>query len=390
MFFGECRTYRSFLFIISIYVVSLRVSRKNVYRGHTYYGNVDIIRAAKYPFLKDASVLAVDNGADVISLVSSTSYAPARERGLERVTDALENSDISYRPLMSDFDRLMEIMSYPYARMVVSSVNDRFLNRRYALAESVHMKKLLNSDDNRNVAFVARELEVNAEADDEGLRMHFADYLRYSSRIKSKEWKLINTEVRKGYVILAGDKFDRVLQNALQDKIESELPLDIPDSLTEHLKHDVERVTNILNETKNRYSPTGGGPIDLDHMPPCMKAILGQAHSGVNLSHSARFALVSFLHALGMDSTQILALFSESPDFDESKSSYQIRHITGEITGTDGYTPPECSTMKTHAICYNEDSLCKNDRVNHPLTYYRTKSATGRKPEEREEQEINK
>ena len=365
--------------------------RKNVYREHTYHRNVNMIRAAKYPFLKEASRLAEENGADIISLVSSSSYAPARERGIERVMDTLEKSEISYRPLMNDFDRLMEIMSYPYSRMIVSSVNDRFLNRRYALAESVHMKNLLNADDKRNVAFVARELEVNAEADDESLRMHFADYLRFSSRIKSKEWKLINTEVRKGYVILADEKFDRVLQNALQDKIESELPLDIPDSLMEHLRSEVARITNILNETKNKYSPTGGGPIDLEHMPPCMMAILGQTHSGVNLSHSARFALVSFLHALGMDSTQILALFSESPDFDESKSIYQIKHITGELTGTDGYTPPECSTMKTNAVCYNEDDLCKNGRVNHPLTYYRIKSRTGwKKPEEEDKQEIKK
>ena len=340
---------------------------------------MDTVRAARYPFLRDSAKLAEDNGADVESLVSSESYAQARSRGLERVLDALENSEVSYRPLMSDFDRLMEIMSYPYARIVVSSINDRFLTKRYALAESVRMNKLLGSDEDKTVAFVANELGVNASADGNGLRMHFGDYLRFSTRIKSPEWKLINTEVHDGYVVLAKEKFDRVLQNALQDRIESELPLSVPEAFVSSMRSDIDHISVILSETKSRYSPTGGGPIDLDFMPPCMKAILSQAHNGMNLPHSARFALVSFLHALGMDSTQILALFAESPDFDESKSSYQIRHITGELSGTEGYTPPECSTMKTNGICFNDDNLCRSEHMNHPLTYYRVKSGTSRR-----------
>ncbi len=340
---------------------------------------MDTVRAARYPFLKDSARLAGDNGADVESLVSSESYSQARSRGLERVLDALERSEVSYRPLMTDFDRLMEVMSYPYARMIVSCINDRFLTKRYALAESVRMNKLLGSDEGPTVASVANELGVNASADGNGLRMHFGDYLRFSTRIKSPEWKLINTEVHDGYVVLAQEKFDRVLQNALQDKIEAELPLAVPVSFVPHMRADIDHISVILSETKSRYSPTGGGPIDLEHMPPCMRAILAQAHNGMNLPHSARFALVSFLHALGMDSTQILALFAQSPDFDESKSAYQIKHITGELSGTEGYTPPECSTMKTNGVCFNEDNLCRSEHMNHPLTYYRVKSGTSRK-----------
>lgn len=349
------------------------------------FAKVDIALAAKYPFLKESSIIAEKNGADIESLISSESYSSARIRGLERVMDTVEHGEVSYHSLMTDFDRLMEIMSYPYARMLVSCVNDRYLYRRYSLAESVRMNKLLIGDDTGNVARVAKELEVKAVTKNDSLRMHFSDYLKFSTRIKSKDWKLINTEIENGYVMLAPERFDRVLQNALQDRIESELPLQIPESILPYLRQDVEIVTNALNESKSKYGPTGGGPIELEHMPPCMKAILAQAHNGINLSHSARFALVSFLHALGMDSLQILTLFSESPDFDESKSAYQIKHITGELTGSDGYTPPECSTMKSHGICYNEDNLCKSEKMNHPLVYYRIKSGTGWKKDAEKE-----
>ena len=63
-----------------------------------------------------------------------------------------------------------------------------------------------------------------------------------------------------------------------------------------------------------------------------------------------------------------------SPDFDESKSIYQIKHITGELNGTEGYTPPECSTMKTNGICYDPDDLCAKEFLNHPLTYFRIRT----------------
>ena len=37
--------------------------------------------------------------------------------------------------------------------------------------------------------------------------------------------------------------------------------------------------------------------------------------------------------------------------------------------------------MNTNGICYNPDSLCEQEWMNHPLTYYRVKSK-GRKEEQ--------
>ena len=183
-----------------------------------------------------------------------------------------------------------------------------------------------------------------------------------------------------GYVVLTHEKFDRVLENALLDKIESELPLEVPDEYRKLMQSDIDHISMLLAESKNRFNPGFSGELNKDHLPPCIRTLLANAQNGVNLPHSGRFAMVSFLHAIGMNSDQILTLFSQSPDFDESKSSYQIRHITGELNGSEGYTPPECSTMKTNGICFEPDNLCNNDKVNHPLTYFRIKSGT-RAPE---------
>lgn len=344
---------------------------------------MDAGRAAKFPFLKESAEFVEKNNADLESLLTSPLYEPARIRGKERVLDALANSEVSYKPLMNDYDRLMEVMSYPYSRMIVSMVGDRFLTKRYALAEAVRMNKLLNGEDLRTVAVVSEELGITSSADADGIiHMGFHDYLILSSRLKSIDWKLINTNIDKGKVLLPQDKFSRLMQNAFQDKIESELPLMTPDEFRQYLKKDVESITATLEETKKKFSPTGGEGMKNEYLPPCIIRILDMSRRGMNLPHSARFALVTFLNALGLTYDDIIKVFSESPDFDESKSEYQIKHIIGELTGGEGYTPPECSTMKTNGLCVNPDNLCEQEWMTHPLKYYRAKS---RKKDERKE-----
>ena len=333
---------------------------------------MDSLRVARYPFLKGAAQYAEENSADIESLINSPSYENARKRGTDRVLNAISQHIVSDVPLLQEYDRLMEVLSYPYARMLVSCVNDRFLTKRYALAEASRMNDLL-SNDHASETIVAEELEVRSTVDIEGkINLHFSDYLRFSHVIKAVEWKLINTDIRNGSVRLEPEKFNRLLQNALQERIESELPLNVPSEFIKALKRDVNRVSMALNEAKKKLSPTGGEGMNSEYLPPCIKAILSSAQNGVNLPHSARFALVSYLNALGLTYEQIIGLFAQSPDFDESKSSYQIKHITGEERGREGYTPPECATMKTNGICFEPDGLC--ERVNHPLSYYRVKS----------------
>jgi len=341
---------------------------------------MDSLQAARYPFLRVSAKYAEENSADIESLINSPSYESARKRGLERVIGAVSEHIVIDVSLLQEYDRLMEVLSYPYARMIVSCINDRFLTKRYALAEASRMNALL-SNDHGSEAAVSEELGVLSTIDADGMiNMHLGGYLRFSHVMKAVEWKLVNTDLRNGFVRLEPDRFNRLLQNALQERIESELPLKVPDEFRKAIRKDIEHVNVLLFEKKRELSPTGGEAVNQECLPPCMKAILASAQNGVNLPHSARFALVSYLNALGLTYEQIIGFFSQSPDFDESKSSYQIKHITGEERGGEGYTPPECSTMKTNGICFDPDFIC--EWVNHPLSYYRKKSEYMRKKEE--------
>ena len=347
---------------------------------------MDTLRAARYPFLDEAKAFAESHSADIAALIMSPAYADARRRGLNRVLESIKRSEVSYVPLSFEHERLMEVMSYPYARMLVSCLDDRFLTKRYALAESVRMSILLEDERPDTVISIAKELKVDAVSRDDMLMMHFTDYLKLASRIKSVDWKLVNSELFNGNVFLSNAKFCRALQNAMQDKIESELPIPVPNDIKAAVSKDVKHLEIVLNEMKTKFGDSVGGDVIVTEFPPCIRALLVGTQNGLNLPHSGRFALVSFLHALGMDSEQIMELFSKSPDFDASKTVYQVRHITGELSGTE-YTPPECSTMKSYGICFEPDDLCSNEKVVHPLIYYRIKTRTGRRdaPEEAKE-----
>ncbi len=285
--------------------------------------------------------------------------------------------------LLDDYDRLIEVMSYPYARMLVSQIGDRFLTKRYALSEAVRMNNLLTKENTETMMMVSEELGVTSDVDVDGtIHMNFPDYLRLASRLSSIDWKLINSDIHHGIVYLPQDKFSRLMQNALQDKIESELPLMTPDEYKKYLVKDVESVKNKLIDAKMRMSATNGEGMKMDYLPPCLVRILDMSRNGLNLPHSARFAIVTFLKALGLEYDDIIKVFAESPDFDESKSQYQIRHIMGEISGGEGYSPPECKTMKTNGLCYNPDKLCEQEWMTHPLKYYRTKAKDAQKKSE--------
>lgn len=97
-----------------------------------------------------------------------------------------------------------------------------------------------------------------------------------------------------------------------------------------------------------------------------------------------RFALTSFLINIGMDVEKIVKLFVSISDFDEELTRYQVEHIAGLRGGRTKYTPPTCSTLRTHGLCIEPDNLCR--RVKHPLHYYRIKARSiERGGEEKEE-----
>lgn len=98
-----------------------------------------------------------------------------------------------------------------------------------------------------------------------------------------------------------------------------------------------------------------------DLFPPCISHALANVQGGVNLAHSMRFAMTSFLLSVGMSVDEILNLFNVSPDFDAEVTLYQIEHIAGATGNV--YKPPACDTMRTYGNCIGKDRLCEKKSV---------------------------
>ena len=285
--------------------------------------------------------------------------------------EAVESGAVSDRPFPNELDQLAEMLSYPIARMIVSCAGDRYLISRYALGEAMLLEQRLMWEDDDALMEISSELGVDAKRTDKGYLIHFTAYLEATSSIRAKEWKLVNQEIFSGMVRISKEKLARVLRQRLNDKINSELPRKVTDGIIAAFGEDAKSFSAQMEARRKQFIEGEMGPVDDVSFPPCIKTILTMMRSGENVPHTGRFALVSFLHTIGMSADRIMELFSTVPDFDASKSEYQVRHITGEISGTE-YSPPECSTMKSYGICYNPDQLCQQEWMTHPLKYYRS------------------
>jgi len=331
---------------------------------------MDVVTAAKFPFLMEAGELLRDKGVTLDQLVSGVAYERARYQGSQRVIEAVYDKFIDDHPLTSQADAMVELLSYPVARMIVSAVADPGVVKRYAIAEGKKANDRLRRVDIGFLMKVADELQLNVRQQDGMFLVDFSDFLRFSAAMRDRAWKLVNQKVKDGWVEVTRYRLGRMIEQVITDKISAELPLEVNDEILERFAPTIEEVRETVRKEMEERKQQGFGRLSIVRTPPCMRKLLEMTRAGENVPHSGRFALVAFLHTLGMDSDDIIETFATSPDFDERKSRYQVDHITGEISGTE-YTPPECSTMKSYGICFNPDDLCK--RIRHPLSYYRLK-----------------
>ncbi|MDH4123735.1 MAG: DNA primase large subunit PriL, partial [Thermoplasmata archaeon] len=277
--------------------------------------------------------------------MTDIAYETSRTRGKERVREAIEEGKVSSVPLAKEMDQLKEMLSYPIARMLVSCTGDRYLISRYALGEAMLLESRLAEEDIDLVVENAKELGLEVEQDgSRRLMIHFGSFLSATSSIRAKEWKLVNQEIFNGMVKVSKERLARIIRQLLYDKINAELPRPVNDKILSVFKKDAEIFSMQLESKRKEYVSGELGPIDDASFPPCMRTILTMTRAGENVPHTARFAITAFLHTLGMDASRIIEMFSTAPDFDVGKSEYQVRHISGEISGTE-YTPPECATM---------------------------------------------
>ncbi len=332
----------------------------------------DVRKLAIYPFLTESKEFVRKMNITIDEILTDIVYEKTRLFGVERVMNALDKGDVGDRKLRSESDFISEILSHAVAKMIAVCVKDNFVIRRYALGEAVHAYRHLVNEDIDFILNVCRDLKLNVERYDGGVKIHFIDYLEYAPTSYQK-WKLINRTLDRGFVHIENKNL-RDLIRIVQEAVMKKIILDISDkvcidTVEDVFRKEIERIREYLAKRKKRLSSRPVGKVNLADIPPCMKEILSMIQSGENVPHMGRFAIVAFFHALGISREEIFKLFSAAPDFDEERTRYQIDHITGRISSTE-YSPPGCDKMRTYGLCPTEkmDDICRS--VKHPISYY--------------------
>ena len=321
----------------------------------------------KYPFLKESQQLARRHVESLEEFLASGSGAMALERAKDRIIAALNSKRSFQDETTQNLKPELEIASYALARVLVSCIGDRSLIDRLARYEAERASFFLENDDPLIRQFVAWSIGINTEA----TTLPVTEYVELVSRMRDRRWRLVNRDVRQGAVRLEPGDIDELIRERIRFILVDQLPLRIPPAICERLRP----IANEITALQQQQILEQFGDIEEEAFPPCISALIQAIGAGTNLTHMGRFAITSFLHTIGMNTTGIAEIFSRAPDFDLDMTMYQVEHISGR--GGTEYTPPSCITMRTFGLCVNRDKEC--ERVSHPLSYYRLKKSGAKK-----------
>lgn len=321
---------------------------------------------AKYPFLTESQEYVKGRIKDLKAFLETGYGRIVLNHGAERVKAAIAFRGTPTRERKVSLER--SLFGYAIARVIVSCIGERELIDRLGRYEAVRaISFFIDEEDEQIRRIVARQLGF--ELDD--LEMPVTRFVELAASMRGEGWRLVNRTIRRGRVCLKREELVELMREQIRQNIQRQLPLSVGQELCEKLAPVKQEILRIMQEhTLEQF-----GDVQEVAFPPCMQRLLDAITSGKNLPHQGRFALTAFLHTIGLSNAEIVEIYKRAPDFDISKTTYQVDHIGGS-RGTE-YTPPSCATMKTYGLCLSKDELC--ERIGHPLTYYIRKKDSGKR-----------
>jgi DNA primase large subunit len=329
---------------------------------------------AKYPFLKEAAKYLKIPDLRIEDL-TNPELEEILKRAEERLEEAILYTIVSRSPQSRED---IEIMSFPVAVMLAVATKDSFIKKRYALAEANQTYESLKEEPDGKILEFAQnfgwKLALNTTLNlSYTFSLHFADYLRNTTHLRDREWKLVNRILSNGNVYLGKEETVRLLKEEVRKYIENKLEVKELPNFPPKIMEIAEKIKNLSIEKIGKTEMEGfPKTVVQTAFPPCINALYEAITSGRHLSHVGRFTLTSFLVSIGMPTENVIELFRNFSDYSERMTRYQVEHIAGEKGSRTRYTPPRCDTLQTHGVCTNPDEICQ--KIRHPLVYYRRKS----------------
>ncbi len=147
------------------------------------------------------------------------------EAGVIRVQEAIDKGAIEF--VDTKYEELMYtyLLSYVYARMIISALNDKSLIKRYAYAEAKRAEAALMAEEPEGTIKVAKDIAVEAGVKDDLFYVRFQTYLRYMP--KEESFALVRQKLAGGLVYLQKERFIKVLSVAIAARVARGLPISI-------------------------------------------------------------------------------------------------------------------------------------------------------------------
>lgn len=319
---------------------------------------------AKYPFLEEAQEYVQSQGYTLDHLLSTGRGKWIAEKAADRIISALSTTLRFDDDITLDIPEI-EVLCYSLARLLTTCLNNRAVTERLMRFEADRALHFLQQEevqdwgDPEKRTIIARKVGINPQSDEMDVR----HYVELASGLRDDRWRLVNRIVRDGKVGIQDTEIDELLREQIRIILQKKLPRHIPTGICDSLQPLLEKI----EQTHHERILEDFGDVEEELFPPCIQALIKAVSEGTNIPHTGRFALTAFLHTIGMNPLQIVEVFTRAPDFDVSKTMYQVEHISG--AGGTEYTPPACATMRTYGLCVNRVKLC--ERINHPLSFYK-------------------
>jgi DNA primase large subunit len=326
----------------------------------------------KYPFLKESQNFVSSYAGSPEIFINSTTGKLALKEATYRILSAIggKSPDMaSIRPTIpTNSEGIKVIVSgYALARVIISCMKDRMIIDRFTRSEAQRAYEFFIDEAPEKKIFVANSLGIDSGAE----VVPVVPYVEFSAGMREERWRLVNRDIDNGMVRVKKNEADEIVRECIRVTISRNLPLPVPPAICGALS----AIVKEISAAEQQHLLEQFGSVDETCFPPCMQALILALSAGTNISHPGRFALTAFLHNIGMNSSDIIGLYCRAPDFDLSRTMYQVEHISGR--GGTEYTAPSCAAMRTTGVCVKKDPLC--DRVSHPLNYYKQKKRKEKK-----------
>lgn len=325
---------------------------------------------AMYPFLDGAGELVKSMPFKLEDFGNDGDLRHYVEGAIARISMAVEEggADVGGKePEVSKRPPEFEIYTFILAVILVARAGNGALRRKFALAEARRCERFLRQGLGRVFSYEKDEktgeifqqlFKTKIRNENNYCIIPVADYLRHAAAFSEKEWDLVNRNVSGGEVRLQRRELARLIRNEAYRIIMSRLPQDPGADMP-----GLEWACDITRTMASRFGEDrkGGAP---GGTPPCIKHAITSLDEGVNLPHTGRFMLATYMIAAGAETDDIVALFRNAPDYNEKVTRYQVGSLSSGVEG--GYKCPGCDRIKMADMCH-PDSGCEG--IVHPLQY---------------------